>query len=83
MHRLKVAPIVLIVDYGGISISTAWGRLIPEVTLPVDRATTVLYSCFVEIYCLSCTVSTILALFLLPETVKRRFWPLGGVFDWK
>jgi hypothetical protein len=40
-HSLKVTPIFLIVDYGGISISTARGRLTPEVTSPVDRATTV------------------------------------------
>jgi hypothetical protein len=46
MHSLKVTPIFLIVDYGGISISTARGRLTPEVTSPVDRATTVFYSCF-------------------------------------
>jgi hypothetical protein len=41
MHPLKVTPIFLIVDYGGISISTARGRLTPEETSPVDRATTV------------------------------------------
>jgi hypothetical protein len=35
MHRLKVAPNFLIVDYGGMSISTARGRLIQEVTSPV------------------------------------------------
>jgi hypothetical protein len=56
MHSLKVTPIFLIVDYGGISISTARGRLKPEVTSPVDRATTVFYSCFIDIYRLSCTV---------------------------
>jgi hypothetical protein len=46
MHSLKVTPIFVIVDYGGISISTARGRLTPEVTSPVDRATTVFYSLF-------------------------------------
>jgi hypothetical protein len=50
MHSLKVTPIFFIVDYGGISISTARGRLTPEVTSPVDRATTVFYSCFIYIY---------------------------------
>jgi hypothetical protein len=44
MHSLKVTPIFLIVDYGGMSISTARGRLTPEVTSPVDRATAVFYS---------------------------------------
>jgi hypothetical protein len=79
MHSLKVAPIFLIVDYGGISISTARGRLTPEVTSPIDRATTVFYSCFVDIYRLSCTVSTLFALLLLPKMAERRFRPLGGV----
>jgi hypothetical protein len=37
MHSLKVTAIFLIVDYGGMSISTARGRLTPEVTSPVDR----------------------------------------------
>jgi hypothetical protein len=36
MHSLKVTPIFLIVDYGGISIATARGRLTPEVTSPID-----------------------------------------------
>jgi hypothetical protein len=79
MHSLKVTPIFLIVDYGGMSISTARGRLTPEVTSPVDRAITVFYSCFVDIYRLSCTVSTLLALLLLPKMAERRFRPLGGV----
>jgi hypothetical protein len=52
----------LIVDYGGISISTGRGRLTPEVTSPVDGATTVFYSCFVDIYRLSSTVSTLFTL---------------------
>jgi hypothetical protein len=60
------------------SISTARGRLTLEVTSPVIRATTVFYSCFADIYHLSCTVSTLLALFLLPKMVERRFRPLGG-----
>jgi hypothetical protein len=46
MHSLKVTPIFLIVDYGEMSISTARGRLTPGVTSPVDRATTVFYSCY-------------------------------------
>jgi hypothetical protein len=41
--------------------------LTPQVTSPVDRATTVFYSCFVDIHRLSCTVSTLLALFLVPK----------------
>jgi hypothetical protein len=48
MHSLKVTSIFLIVDYGGMSISIARGRLTPEVTSPVDRSTTVFYSCFVR-----------------------------------
>jgi hypothetical protein len=83
MHRLKVTPIFLIVDYGGMSISTAMGRSTPEVTSPVDRATTVFYSCFVDIYRLSFTVSTLLALLLLPKMAERRFRPLGDVLDRK
>jgi hypothetical protein len=83
MHGLKVTPIFIIVDYGGISISTARGRPRPEVTSPVDRATTVFYACFIDIYRLSCTVSTLLALLLLPKMAKRRFRPLGGVLERK
>jgi hypothetical protein len=67
MHRLKVTPIFFIVDYGGMWISTGRGLLIPEVMSPVDRATRVFFSCFVDIYRLSCTVSTLLALFLIVE----------------
>jgi hypothetical protein len=78
MHNVKVTPIFVIVDYDGISISTARGRLTPEVMSLVDRATTVFYSCFVDIYRLSCTVSTLFALLLLPKMVDRRFRPLGG-----
>jgi hypothetical protein len=63
------------------SISTARGRLRPEVTSPVDRATTVFSSCFVDIYCLSCTVSTLFAFLLLPKMAERRFRPLGDVLD--
>jgi hypothetical protein len=63
------------------SISTSRVRLIPEVTSPVDRATMVFYLCFVDIYSLSCTVSTLLALLLSPKMADRRFRPLGGVFD--
>jgi hypothetical protein len=73
----------LIVDYSGISISTARGHLTPDMTSPVDRATTIFYSCFVDIYRLSCTVSTLLALLLLPKMAERRFRPLGGVLDRK
>jgi hypothetical protein len=78
-HRLKVKPILLMVDYGGMWISTARGRLTPEVTSPIDRATTVFYSCFVDTYRLSCTVSTLFVLLLSAKTAERRFRPLGGV----
>jgi hypothetical protein len=73
----------LSVDYGGISISAARGRLTPEVTSPIDRATTVFYSCFIDIYRLSCTVSKLLALLLMPKLAERQFRPLGGVLDRK
>jgi hypothetical protein len=66
-HRLKVLPTSLIVDYGGMSILIARGRLRPEMRSPVDRATMVFYSCIVDKYRLSCTVSTLLALFLSPK----------------
>jgi hypothetical protein len=79
MHSFKVTPVILIVDYGGTSIATARGRWTPEVTLPVDRAITVSYSCFADIYRLSCTISTLLALLLLPKMAERRFRPLWGV----
>jgi hypothetical protein len=36
MHNLKVTHFFKIVDYGGISISTARGHLTPEVTSPGD-----------------------------------------------
>jgi hypothetical protein len=83
MHRLKVLPTFLVVDYDGISISSARERLRPEMRSPVDRLTTIFYSCFVDIYRLSCTVSTLLALFLLPKMVEKRFRPLGSVLDRK
>jgi hypothetical protein len=54
-----------------------------EVTSPVDRTTTVVYSCFVDTFRLSCNVSTLLALLLLPKIAERRFRPLGGVLDRK
>jgi hypothetical protein len=73
MPRLKVTPIFLIVDFGEMSISTAIGRLTPEVTSPVDRATTVFYSCFIDIYRLFCTVSTLLPLLFLPKMAEGRF----------
>jgi hypothetical protein len=72
-----------IVDYGVMSISTARGRLTLEVTSPVNRATTVFYSCFVDIYRLSSTVSTLIALLLLPKKAERRVRPLGCVLDRK
>jgi hypothetical protein len=78
MHRLKVLPTFLIVDYGGMSISTARGHLRPEMRSPVDRATTVFYSCFVDIYRLSCTVSTLLALFLSAENGRKTISAARG-----
>jgi hypothetical protein len=83
MRRLKVIPSLSIDDYGGMPISTAGGRLRREMTSPVDRATAIFCSCFVDIYRLSCTVSTLLALLLLPKLSGRRFRPLGGVLDRK
>jgi hypothetical protein len=68
----------LIVDYGGMLILTARGRLTPEVTSPVDTATMVFFSCLVNIYHLSCTISTLLAFLILPKMAERPFRPLGG-----
>jgi hypothetical protein len=67
MHHLKVTSSFSIVDCGGISISIARGCLRPEVTSPVDRLITVFCSCFVDSYRISCTVSTLCALLLLPK----------------
>jgi hypothetical protein len=78
-HRLKVTRNLLIVNYGGMSISTARGHLRLEIRSPVDRMITVFCSCFVDNYRLSCNVSTLQALFLMPETAERRFWPLRSV----
>jgi hypothetical protein len=60
------------------SISTATGRLTPEVTSPVDRATTVFYSCFVDIYRLSCTVSTLLRAFVIAENGRKTISAARG-----
>jgi hypothetical protein len=49
------------------SILTARGRLKLEMRSPVDRVTTVFFSCFVDNYRLSCNVSTLLALFFLQK----------------
>jgi hypothetical protein len=83
MHHLKVTPTSLIVDNGRVSISTARGRLISEVTSPVHRATMVFYLCLVDIYRLSCTGVTLLELLLLPKMAERRLRPLGGMLDRK
>jgi hypothetical protein len=83
MHRLKLIPYFLIVAYGGMWILTARWLVRPEMRSPVDRATTVLHACFVDNYRLSCNVSTLFALFSLPQMAERRFWPLGGVLDRK
>jgi hypothetical protein len=59
MHQWKAILKFLIVYYGGMSISTARGRLRPEVRSPIDRATMVFVSCFADNYRLSSTVSTL------------------------
>jgi hypothetical protein len=43
---LKVIPSFLLADFGGMSISTAGGRLRPEMKSPVDRATAVFLFAF-------------------------------------
>jgi hypothetical protein len=48
LHCKKVTPNLLIVNYGGTSISTARGRLRPDVRFPVDKATTFSSSCFAD-----------------------------------
>jgi hypothetical protein len=78
MHRLKVTPNFLIVDYGGISISTARGHSIPELTSPVDRVTMVFCSCFVDICRLSCTVPTLLAILFRLKWGKDDFGRYGA-----
>jgi hypothetical protein len=50
MHHLKVTSSFFIVDCGRRSISTAMGRLRPEIRPPIERATTVFYSYFVDNY---------------------------------
>jgi hypothetical protein len=83
VYRSQVICVLWEVNNGGLSTWAAKGRLTPEVTSPVDRTTTVFYSCFVDIYRLSCTVSTFLVFFLLPKMVERRFRQLGGALDRK
>jgi hypothetical protein len=53
MHRFEVTLVFLIFDFGGMSISTARMRPKPEVTSPVDRATTVSHLCSSNIFYLS------------------------------
>jgi hypothetical protein len=60
------------------SLSTARGRSRPEVTSHVDRTTTVFSSCFVESYRLSCTVSTLIAHFVLPKFGGRTISAARG-----
>jgi hypothetical protein len=67
MHHWKVAPIFLIVDYGGMSISTTRVRLIREMTSPDNRATTIFSTGFVDIYSQPYTVLTLLAFFLIAK----------------
>jgi hypothetical protein len=57
MEHLEDTPNLLIVDFGGMAISTARGRLMPKVTSPVYGAATFFYSCLVDNYHLSCTIS--------------------------
>jgi hypothetical protein len=68
--RLKVTPNFLIVDYGGMLISPVRGRF--DTSSDVTSSQGDHGFLFV-----SCTVSTLLALFLLPKMAERRFRPLG------
>jgi hypothetical protein len=83
MHRFKVKLAFLVVDFGVMSISTTRGRPRPEVTSSVDIATMVYHSCSSNIFCLSCTVSTVYAVFLLLKMAECQFLPLGGMLDRK
>jgi hypothetical protein len=83
MQRLKVLPtfwLSIMAECRFRPLGGVWDRKWGHQSI---EATTVFYSCFVDIYRLSCTVSTLLALFLLPKMVERRFRPLGGVLDRK
>lgn len=59
MYHLRVTGIFSINDYGGTPISVVTGSLRPEVTSSVDIAITVFYSCYINIYRLSSTVSVL------------------------
>jgi hypothetical protein len=50
MHRSKRVTVFSLSDSGETSISTARGRLRPEVTSLIDGTTMVFYTCFIETY---------------------------------
>jgi hypothetical protein len=77
-HRLKVTPNLWIVDYGGMSISTARGRLKPEVRSPVDRATTVFFSYFVDTYMSILHHFDVINAFLLAENGTKTISAARG-----
>jgi hypothetical protein len=70
MHCSKVTYSFLIVDRGGMSISTAQRRLVPEVTSSVDRATTVFYLYFVDIQSILCHFDVISAFLTVDNGAK-------------
>jgi hypothetical protein len=59
-------------------ISTARGRLTPEVTSPVDRVTTVFFSCFVDIYRLSCYRFDVIGAFVIAEKDRNTISAARG-----
>jgi hypothetical protein len=78
MYRFKVILAFVIVDYGGLSISTAKEHPRPEMMSPVDRVTMVSCKCSMHVSSLLCTVNKLFAFFHLALVVVCRFRPLGG-----
>jgi hypothetical protein len=72
-----------LVSNGDLSISTANGRLEPQVTSPFDSSTTVSFKCSIHTTCLARTIRQLYPFFRLSIMAESRFRPLGGVGDRK
>jgi hypothetical protein len=61
------------------SISSARGRLRPEMRSPVDGATMIFYSCFVDTYCLS--YFNVINFFLIAKNGAKKILVARGVLE--